>query len=149
MAAKEVRFAVDARDKMLRGVDIVAETVKVTLGPKGRNVALGHRFGAPTITHDGVTVANDMEIKDRLVNLGVQLTKQAASKTGERGRRRHDDLDRAGAGDGARGRLRNSIAAGANPIGESSAASSSQTEAVVAASCRATGDAGERGDARG
>ncbi len=83
MPAKQVLFDEYARESLKTGVDIVANTVKVTLGPKGRNVALGKRFGAPTITHDGVTVAKEIEIKDRFVNLGVQITKEAASKTGD------------------------------------------------------------------
>ncbi len=83
MAAKQVLFDEYARESLKTGVDIVANTVKVTLGPKGRNVALGKKFGAPTITHDGVTVAKEIEIKDRFVNLGVQITKEAASKTGD------------------------------------------------------------------
>ncbi len=83
MPAKQVLFDEYARESLKTGVDIVANTVKVTLGPKGRNVALGKKFGAPTITHDGVTVAKEIEIKDRFVNLGVQITKEAASKTGD------------------------------------------------------------------
>ncbi|MHB8574228.1 MAG: chaperonin GroEL [Dehalococcoidia bacterium] len=83
MAAKQLLFEEDARESLKIGVDIVANTVKSTLGPKGRNVALGKRFGAPTITHDGVTVAKEIEIRDRFVNLGVQITKEAASKTGD------------------------------------------------------------------
>src|SRR5947209_9078577 len=83
MAAKQLLFEEDARESLKIGVDIVANTVKATLGPKGRNVALGKRFGAPSITHDGVTVAKEIEIKDRFVNLGVQIVKQAASKTGD------------------------------------------------------------------
>src|SRR5579885_1889533 len=80
---KQVLFDEYARESLKTGVDIVANTVKVTLGPKGRNVALGKKFGAPTITHDGVTVAKEIEIKDRFVNLGVQIVKEAASKTGD------------------------------------------------------------------
>jgi chaperonin GroEL len=83
MPAKQVLFDEYARESLKTGVDIVANTVRVTLGPKGRNVALGKKFGAPTITHDGVTVAKEIEIKDRFVNLGVQITKEAASKTGD------------------------------------------------------------------
>ncbi|HZQ37050.1 MAG TPA: chaperonin GroEL [Dehalococcoidia bacterium] len=83
MPAKQVLFDEYARESLRTGVDIVANTVRVTLGPKGRNVALGKKFGAPTITHDGVTVAKEIEIKDRFVNLGVQITKEAASKTGD------------------------------------------------------------------
>lgn len=83
MPAKQLLFDEYARESLKTGVDIVANTVRVTLGPKGRNVALGTKFGAPTITHDGVTVAKEIEIKDRFVNLGVQITKEAASKTGD------------------------------------------------------------------
>lgn len=83
MPAKQLLFDEMARESLRTGVDIVANTVRVTLGPKGRNVAIGKRFGAPAITHDGVTVAKEIEIRDRFVNLGVQITKQAASKTGD------------------------------------------------------------------
>src|SRR5579871_5534681 len=83
MAAKQLLFEEDARESLKIGVDIVANTVKSTLGPKGRNVALGKKSGAPIVTHDGVTVAKEIEIKDRMVNLGVQITKEAASKTGD------------------------------------------------------------------
>ncbi len=70
MAAKEVRFSTDARDKMLRGVDILANAVKVTLGPKGRNVVIEKSFGAPRITKDGVTVAKEIELADKFENMG-------------------------------------------------------------------------------
>src|SRR6266567_1788344 len=83
MAAKEVRFAVDARDRMLRGVDILANAVKVTLGPKGRNVVLDKSFGAPRITKDGVTVAKDIELEDKFENMGAQMVREVASKTSE------------------------------------------------------------------
>jgi chaperonin GroEL len=72
MAAKEVKFSVDARDKMLRGVDILANAVKVTLGPKGRNVVLDKSFGAPRITKDGVTVAKEIELEDKFENMGAK-----------------------------------------------------------------------------
>ncbi|HLZ70807.1 MAG TPA: chaperonin GroEL [Dehalococcoidia bacterium] len=114
MPAKQVLFDEYARESLKTGVDIVANTVRVTLGPKGRNVALGKRFGAPTITHDGVTVANEIEIKDRFVNLGVQITKEAASKTGDvagDGTTTSTVLAQAMVHEG----LRN-IAAGANPM---------------------------------
>src|SRR6476660_1638653 len=81
MAAKEVRFSVDARDKMLRGVDILAHAVRVTLGPKGRNVVLDKSFGAPRITKDGVTVAKEIELSDKFENMGAQMVKEVASKT--------------------------------------------------------------------
>jgi chaperonin GroEL len=83
MPAKELFFEEEARNALMVGVDVVANTVKVTLGPKGRNVALGKKFGAPTVTHDGVTVAKDIELKDRYFNLGAQIVKQAASKTND------------------------------------------------------------------
>jgi chaperonin GroEL len=83
MPAKQLFFDTEARDALRVGVDVVANTVKVTLGPKGRNVALGKRFGAPAITHDGVTVAKEIELKDRWWNVGAQLTKQAATKTND------------------------------------------------------------------
>src|SRR5436309_15446585 len=81
MAAKDVRFSQDARDRMLRGVDILAEAVKVTLGPKGRNVVLDKSFGAPRITKDGVTVAKEIELEDKFENMGAQMLKEVASKT--------------------------------------------------------------------
>jgi len=83
MAAKEVRFSVDARDKMLRGVDILANAVKVTLGPKGRNVVLDKSFGAPRITKDGVTVAKEIELEDKFENMGAQMVREVASKTND------------------------------------------------------------------
>ncbi len=83
MAAKEVKFSVDARDKMLRGVDILANTVKVTLGPKGRNVVLDKSFGAPRITKDGVTVAKEIELEDKFENMGAQMVREVASKTSD------------------------------------------------------------------
>src|ERR1700749_1998815 len=84
MAAKEVKFSVDARDKMLRGVDILANAVKVTLGPKGRNVVLDKSFGAPRITKDGVTVAKEVELADKFENMGAQMVKEVAAKTSEK-----------------------------------------------------------------
>jgi chaperonin GroEL len=83
MAAKEVRFSVDARDKMLRGVDILTHAVRVTLGPKGRNVVLDKSFGAPRITKDGVTVAKDIELEDKFENMGAQMVREVASRTSE------------------------------------------------------------------
>ncbi len=83
MAAKEVKFSVDARDKMLRGVDILANAVRVTLGPKGRNVVLEKSFGAPRITKDGVTVAKEIELEDRFENMGAQMVREVASKTSD------------------------------------------------------------------
>jgi chaperonin GroEL len=83
MAAKEVRFHSDARERMLRGVDILANAVRVTLGPKGRNVVLDKSFGAPRITKDGVTVAKDIELSDKFENMGAQMVKEVASKTSD------------------------------------------------------------------
>src|SRR3982075_3586478 len=83
MAAKEVRFHTDARDRMLRGVDILANAVKVTLGPKGRNVVLDKSYGAPRITKDGVTVAKEIELADKFENMGAQMVKEVASKTSD------------------------------------------------------------------
>jgi len=83
MAAKEVRFSGDARDRMLRGVEILANAVKVTLGPKGRNVVLAKSYGAPRITKDGVTVAKEIELADRFENMGAQMVKEVASRTSD------------------------------------------------------------------
>jgi chaperonin GroEL len=83
MAAKEVRFSEDARARMLKGVNVLADAVKVTLGPKGRNVVLEKSFGAPTITKDGVSVAKEIELKDRFENMGAQMVKEVASKTSD------------------------------------------------------------------
>lgn len=83
MAAKEVRFSEDARARMLRGVNILADAVKVTLGPKGRNVVLEKSFGAPTVTKDGVSVAKEIELKDKFENMGAQMLKEVASKTSD------------------------------------------------------------------
>src|SRR5665647_527619 len=83
MASKEVKFGVDARDKMLRGVDILNNAVKVTLGPKGRNVVLDKSFGAPRITKDGVTVAKEIELEDKFENMGAQMVREVASKSSD------------------------------------------------------------------
>ncbi len=83
MAAKEVGFSTDARDRLLRGVDILANSVKITLGPKGRNVVLDKSFGAPRITKDGVTVAKEIELEDKFENMGAQMIKEVASKTND------------------------------------------------------------------
>ena len=83
MPAKEVRFHGDARDRMLRGVDILANAVRVTLGPKGRNVVLDKSFGAPRITKDGVTVAKEIELPDKFENMGAQMVREVASKTSD------------------------------------------------------------------
>ncbi len=83
MAAKEVKFHGDARERMLRGVDVLANTVKVTLGPRGRNVVLDKSFGAPRITKDGVTVAKEIELADKFENMGAQMVREVASKTSD------------------------------------------------------------------
>jgi chaperonin GroEL len=83
MSAKEVKFAVEARDKMLRGVDTLNNAVKVTLGPKGRNVVLDKSFGAPRITKDGVTVAKEIELDDKFENMGAQMVREVASRTND------------------------------------------------------------------
>src|SRR2546423_10665026 len=84
MAAKDVKFSADARDRMLRGIDILANAVRVTLGPKGRNVVLDKSFGAPRITKDGVTVAKEMELEDKFENMGAQMVREVAQKTSDR-----------------------------------------------------------------
>ncbi len=114
MSAKEVKFGVDARDRMLRGVDILNNAVKVTLGPKGRNVLLDKSFGAPRVTKDGVTVAKGIELDDKFENMGAQMVREVASKAAD------------AAGDGtttatvlAAGIVREgakSVAAGMNPM---------------------------------
>ena len=83
MAAKEVKFSADARDRLLKGVDTLANAVKVTLGPKGRNVVLDKSFGAPRITKDGVTVAKEIELSDKFENMGAQMIKEVASRTND------------------------------------------------------------------
>src|SRR5690554_251847 len=83
MAAKEVIFGDAARAKMVEGVNVLANAVKVTLGPKGRNVVLERSFGAPTVTKDGVSVAKEIELKDKLQNMGAQLVKEVASRTSD------------------------------------------------------------------
>ena len=114
MAAKDIRFREDARQKILRGVKTLADAVKVTLGPKGRNVILDKSYGSPHITKDGVTVAKEIELEDKHENMGAQMVKEVASKTADK------------AGDGTTTAtilaeaiytegLRN-IAAGANPM---------------------------------
>ena len=83
MSAKEVKFSVDARDRMLRGIDILNNAVKVTLGPKGRNVVLDKSYGAPRITKDGVTVAKEIELEDKFENMGAQMVREVASKSSD------------------------------------------------------------------
>src|ERR1700757_1450991 len=83
MAAKDVKFSRDARERILRGVDILADAVRVTLGPKGRNVVIDKSFGAPRITKDGVTVAKEIELEDKFENMGAQMVREVASKTSD------------------------------------------------------------------
>jgi len=83
MSAKEVKFSADARHKMLKGVDILANAVKVTLGPKGRNVVISKSYGAPRITKDGVTVAKEIELEDNFENMGAQMVREVASKSND------------------------------------------------------------------
>jgi chaperonin GroEL len=114
MASKDVKFGQDARDRMLRGVDILANAVKVTLGPKGRNVVLDKSYGAPRITKDGVTVAKEIELEDKFENMGAQMLKEVASKTSDLagdGTTTATVLAQAIIKEGAK-----SVAAGANPM---------------------------------
>src|SRR5216117_2783977 len=83
MAAKDIRFSEEARGRVLRGVNLLADAVTVTLGPKGRNVVLEKSFGAPTITKDGVTVAKEIQLEDKFENMGAQMVKEVASKTSD------------------------------------------------------------------
>jgi len=83
MPAKDVRFGTDARQRMMRGVDLLAESVKVTLGPKGRNVLIDRSYGSPRITKDGISVAKEIELSDKFENMGAQLVREVASKTND------------------------------------------------------------------
>jgi chaperonin GroEL len=114
MAAKDVKFSVDARDRMLRGIDILANAVRVTLGPKGRNVVLDKSFGAPRITKDGVTVAKEIELEDKFENMGAQMVREVASRTSDQagdGTTTATVLAHAIVKEGAKG-----VAAGMNPM---------------------------------
>jgi chaperonin GroEL len=114
MAAKEVKFSVDARDRMLHGIDILTNAVRVTLGPKGRNVVLDKSFGAPRITKDGVTVAKEIELEDKFENMGAQMVREVASKTSDQagdGTTTATILAHAIVKEGAKG-----VAAGMNPM---------------------------------
>jgi len=114
MAAKEVRFSSDARDRMLKGVNVLADAVKVTLGPKGRNVVIDKAFGAPRITKDGVTVAKEIELSDKFENMGAQMVREVASKTNDEagdGTTTATVLAQAIVREGAK-----SVAAGMNPM---------------------------------
>jgi chaperonin GroEL len=114
MAAKDVKFSQDARDRMLRGVDILANAVKITLGPKGRNVVLEKSYGAPRVTKDGVTVAKEIELEDKFENMGAQMVREVASKSSDMagdGTTTATVLAQAIVREGAK-----SVAAGANPM---------------------------------
>src|SRR5438552_7712645 len=114
MAAKEVKFGVDARDRMLHGIDILSNAVRMTLGPKGRNVLLDKSYGAPRITKDGVTVAKEIELSDKFENMGAQLVREVATRTSETagdGTTTATVLAQAIAREGAK-----SVAAGMNPM---------------------------------
>ena len=93
MSAKNIFFGTDARAKMLSGVNKLADAVKVTLGPKGRNVVIDKSFGAPRITKDGVSVAKEIELKDKFENMGAQMVRDVANKTNDLGRRWNYDSD--------------------------------------------------------
>ena len=129
MAAKEVRFSTDARDRMLKGVNVLADAVKVTLGPKGRNVVIDKAFGAPRITKDGVTVAKEIELSDKFENMGAQMVREVASKTNDEagdGTTTATVLAQAIVREGAK-----SVAAGMNPM-DLKRGIDSAVEAVVA-----------------
>src|SRR5580698_6962895 len=114
MAAKVVKFSGEARDKILRGVDILANAVKVTLGPKGRNVVLDKSFGAPRITKDAVTFAKEIELENKFENMGAQMVREVASKTSDQagdGTTTATVLAHAIVKEGAKG-----VAAGMNPM---------------------------------
>ena len=114
MAAKEVKFSRDARDAMIRGVDILANAVKVTLGPKGRNVVIEKSYGAPRVSKDGVTVAKEIELADKFENMGAQMVREVASKqssTAGDGTTTATVIAQAIVKEGAK-----AVAAGANPL---------------------------------
>src|SRR3989337_749851 len=114
MTAKQVKFSVDARDSMLRGIDTLAHAVRVTLGPKGRNVVLDKSFGAPRITKDGVTVAKEIKLEDKFENMGAQMVREVAQKTNDNagdGTTTATVLAQAIVREGAK-----SVAAGMNPM---------------------------------
>ena len=83
MAAKQLSFGIDAREKVMNGIEILSKAVKATLGPRGRNVVLGKKWGSPTVTKDGVTVAKEIELEDPYENMGAQMVKEVASKTSD------------------------------------------------------------------
>ena len=111
MAAKQIAFDQEARDAMRRGVAKLARAVKVTLGPKGRNVILQKSFGSPTVTKDGVTVAKEIELEDKYENMGARMVREVAVQDQRRGRRRHHHRHRPGRGDLQRRAPRRRLAA--------------------------------------
>ena len=117
MTAKIIQFRENAREGVLTGVTTLAKAVKVTLGPKGRNVVLQKSFGAPKVTKDGVTVAKEIELKDKFENMGAQMVKEVASKTNGHGRRRYHHRHRAGPGHGASSGLQGSWRPACQPHG--------------------------------
>ena len=129
MPAKIVKFADEARAKVLRGVNLLADAVTVTLGPRGRNVVLEKSFGSPNVTKDGVTVAKEIELADKFENMGAQMVKEVASKTSRRGRRRHHH--RHGARPGPLHRGREDGRCGSRPHEPEARASSKAVTAVV------------------
>jgi chaperonin GroEL len=136
MAAKDVKFSSEAREKMLRGVDILADAVKVTLGPKGRNVVIEKSFGAPRITKDGVSVAKEIELSDRFENMGAQMVREVASKTNDiagDGTTTATVLAQAIVREGAK-----AVAAGMNPMDLKRGIDLATTEAIKDIQARAT-----------
>ncbi len=101
--AKQIKQGEDARKALCAGIDTLANTVKITLGPKGRNVVLGKKFGAPVITNDGVTIAKEIELKDEFENMGAQLVREVATKTNDAAGDGHHHRNRSGTGHGHRG----------------------------------------------
>jgi chaperonin GroEL len=134
MSAKEVKFGSDARERMLRGVDTLANAVKVTLGPKGRNVVIDKAFGAPRITKDGVTVAKEIELEDKFENMGAQMVREVASKTNDiagDGTTTATVLAQSIVKEGAK-----AVAAGMNPMDLKRGVDLAAAEAVVALEAR-------------
>src|SRR5438309_3156705 len=140
--AKQIVFNEEARRELKRGVDVLADAVKVTLGPKGRNVVLDKKFGAPTVTNDGVTIARDIELEDPFENMGAQLVKEVATKTNDvagDGTTTATVLAQAMITEG----LRN-VAAGADPLALRSGISKAADHVISILESRATPVAGDR-----
>ena len=117
MAGKNIVYGEDCRQAILNGVNKLADTVRVTLGPKGRNVVLEKKFGGPNVTKDGVTVAKEIELDNKLENLGAQMVREVASKTSDVAGRRHDDRHRCWRRPSSRDGVK-SVAAGREPDGD-------------------------------